>query len=93
MLKKNIRDDQQQALKNHDDKKLEILRYILAQIQNKEIEKKEELSDEETIAILKKIAKELKESIESSQKANRQELVNQYQNQLSIVKSYLPKEL
>jgi len=100
MLKQKIFKDQIQALKNHDQEKLSILRYILAQIKNKEIEKKpsesggkSDLTDEETTSVLRKIAKELNESIEAFKKGEREDLVFEYQKQLQVVSSYLPKEL
>ena len=100
MLKQKLLDDQIQALKNRDKEKLSILRYILAQIKNKEIEKKpsesggkSDLTDEETTSVLRKIAKELNESIEAFKKGEREDLVFEYQKQLQVVSSYLPKEL
>lgn len=100
MLKKKIYDEQIQALKNRDREKLSILRYILAQIKNKEIDKKptspagkSELINEEVIFVLRKISKELNESIEASKKGGRDDLISEYQKQLQVVSSYLPKEI
>lgn len=93
MIKAKIQADQLSALKSGEKVKLETLRYILAQIKNKEIEKKLELIDEEVIAILRKQTKEMRESIEAFQKGGRQDLTNQTQAQLTIVKSYLPAEI
>ncbi|OGK09289.1 hypothetical protein A2767_03575 [Candidatus Roizmanbacteria bacterium RIFCSPHIGHO2_01_FULL_35_10] len=93
MLRKKIVADQIQSLKNHDQEKLSILRYILAQIKNKEIDKKIELIDEEIITVLRKIAKELNESIEAFKKGKREDLISDYQKQLDIVSVYLPKEI
>jgi len=93
MLKKKIQDDQITALKAGNRDILNILRFILAQIQNKEIEKKAVLSDEETIVVLKKIAKELKESIDAFEKGGRDDLVIKNKKQLEIVSSYLPAEI
>ena len=93
MLRKKIVDDQIQALKNKEQEKLTTLRYILAQIKNKEIDKKTELNDAEIISILRKIAKELNESIEAFKKGNRDDLVTNSQNQLSLVSTYLPQEI
>ena len=90
MLVKKLQNEQIKALKSGDKARLEILRYILAQIHNKEIEKKGNLSDEEVVSVLKKITKELKESIASSQKGQRMDLVNSYQQQLKIVNEFLP---
>ncbi|MGB9883503.1 MAG: GatB/YqeY domain-containing protein [Microgenomates group bacterium] len=93
MLKQKIQEDLIAALKNKDQLKLNTLRFVTSRIKNQEIEKKADLNDEEVIIILKKFAKELKESIEASKKANRQELVNENQKQLAIVSTYLPEEI
>lgn len=88
MIKKKLQDEQLAALKSGNQEKLSTLRYILAQIQNKEIEKKTQLSDEEVIAVLKKITKELKESVNAFEKGGRSDLVAQYEKQLDIVTPY-----
>ncbi len=93
MIKQKIQSEQLQALKSGNKPKLNALRYILAQIQNKEINKKSELTDEEVTAVLKKVAKDLKESIDSFQKAGRKDLVDEYSLQLAVLEPYLPKEL
>ncbi len=93
MLKTKLQQDQIKALKEKDSKKLEVLRFILSRIKNKEIEKQAELSDEEVITVLRKLEKELKESLEYAQKSNRENLVRDYQNQLEVIKAYLPKPL
>lgn len=93
MIVKKLQDEQINSLKLGDKTRLEIIRYILAQIKNREIEKKGELTDEEAVTVLKKIAKELKESIEASQKGQREDLASGYQKQLEIVSEYLPAEI
>ncbi|GIW64358.1 MAG: aspartyl-tRNA amidotransferase subunit B [Patescibacteria group bacterium] len=97
MLKQKIQEDQIQALKSGDKDRLDVLRFILSQIKNKEIDKNQpsggELTDEEVILVLKKIAKELKESIEAFKKGGREDLVKENEKQLAVVNQYLPKEL
>lgn len=97
MLRQQLQTDQIQALKNHDKIKLETLRYVLSEIKNKEIEKNPpaggELSDEDTMAVLQKVAKRLQEAITSFTKAKRQDLAKEYQDQLNIIKTYLPAKL
>ncbi len=93
MIVQQLQTDQVKALKEGDKPKLEILRYILAQIRNKEIEKKAPLIDEEAIAILRKITKELKESIAAFTQGKRDDLVREYQAQLTITNQYLPREI
>ncbi len=93
MLIQILTQDQIQALKNHDQEKVTTLRYILAQIKNKEIDKKAQLTDDEILNVLRKIVKELKESIEAFQKGRREDLIEEYQKQLDFVTAYLPKEI
>ena len=93
MIKRKIQEEQLTALKSGNRTKLETLRYILAQIKNKEIDKKQELTDEEVVVLLRKQAKEMRESIEAFRKGGRQDLVTLTQTQLGLVKSYLPAEI
>ncbi len=93
MLGKKLQADQLEALKANNPKKLTTLRYIIAQIKNKEIEKKSELSDEEVVTILQKIKKELQETIDAAQKGGRDDLIAENKEQFEIVASYLPEEL
>lgn len=93
MICQKLQDEMVAALKNKDSLRLNTLRFAIAKIKNKEIEKKAELDDNETIDVLKKVARELKESIEVFQKAERTELVNENKKQLEIISSYLPSEI
>ena len=81
------------ALKNSDPARVNILRYILSKIQTQEINTQKTLTEDEEMNILRKIARELKESLDAAEKAGRQELINQAKSELEIVTSYLPKEL
>lgn len=93
MIKQKLQAEQIIALKAGEKEKLTTLRYILAQIKNKEIDKMADLSEEEEISVMRKIAKELKESIEAFQKGARNDLVAQSQTQLDLVNAYLPQEI
>lgn len=93
MLRQDLYKSQINALKSGEKDKLNILRFVLSQIKNKEIEKREELNDEEVINVIRKIVKELRESIEAFKKGGREDLKQEYARQLEIVSVYLPKEM
>lgn len=93
MIKIRILEDQTAAIKAKDMETLTTIRYVLAEVKNKEIEKQTDLSDAEVIAILQKQVKQLHESIDAFIKAGRTELADQYTKQLEIIKKYLPAEL
>jgi len=93
MLRKKIQDESVACLKSGEKDKLSLLRLILSQIKNREIEKKAELNDEEVVSIIKKMVKELHESIDAFEKGDRADLVTEYKKQLAVVSIYLPKEI
>lgn len=93
MLRQKIQSDQITALKSGEKEKLEVLRYILAQIKNREVDKKTELHDEEVLDVLRKHLKQLQESITAFQKGNRPDLAELSIAQKKIVEVYLPQQL
>jgi hypothetical protein len=93
MLRQKLQDDQIASLKAGDKTRLNVLRFILAQIKNKEIDKKSDLNDEEVLVVLRKVIKELKESVEAFEKGERKELAEDSKKQLEIASVYLPAEI
>jgi len=93
MLKQDIEQKTKEALKAGDRDLLETLRFLLASINNFEIEKRGEVSDEDVISVVKKQVKQHRESIEAFTNANRLELVEKEQKQLDVLLSYLPQQL
>lgn len=93
MLTQKLQADQIAAMKAGHRAQLDTIRYIVAQIKNKEIAVQRELTDEEAISVMQKVKKELNESIESFTKGGRTDLVEEYKAQLEVLLQYLPKEL
>lgn len=94
-LKERIHTDLTEALKARDEFKANALRYILAQIYNREIAKGRDavLTDEELVEVLQKQAKERQESIEAYKAGGRSDLVEKETRELDLLKSYLPEQL
>ena len=92
MIQQKLQAEQIAALKGGQKEKLMVIRMLLSQIKNQEIEKKSVLTDEEVINVLRKFVKELKESILAFEKGGRQDLLDESKNQLVIVQAYLPPE-
>jgi len=93
MIKQKLQEQMILALKSKENKRLIILRYIIAKIQNEEINKKRELNNEEIIIILKKLLQEIKESIEAAKKNSRDNLLQDYENEKKIIESFIPAQL
>ncbi len=92
-LKERLREDMKEALKAKDKVKLSTIRMINSLIKNAEIEKRGELTDEEIVQLLMKYAKQRRESIEMYEKGGRQDLVEKEKAELTVVESYLPKQM
>ena len=93
MLKNEIQNAINKALKERNKTELKVLRFVLSQIQYEEIDKRKELSDEETVAVLQKEVKKRNDAIEMFKKGERPELVEDEQNQVKIIERYLPKQM
>lgn len=93
MLYQQLQAEQITAMKAKDVLKLQTVREIISKIKNKEIDKGGPLVDEEVLEVVKKIKKEILESIESFEKGGRADLVEETKKQLAIVTSYLPAEI
>jgi len=93
MIKQKIQENIIRALKSKDEKTLSVLRYLSSHIQNKEIDKKQDLSDEEIIQLIRQLIKNLKDATVFFQKGGRQDLVSQNKEQIRILSLYLPPEL
>lgn len=93
MIKQTIQTDQIAAMKAKDSERLSTIRYILAQIKNKEIEDRVELSDDEVINILRKENKKLQEAAEEFTKGGRADLAEENAKQAAIIAEYLPQEM
>ena len=81
------------AMKSGDKIKTNILRTLLSTLKEKQIEKKEDINEDEYLSIIKKLVKQLKESADAYQKAGRSELYEKEVSELDILKEYLPEIL
>lgn len=88
-----IKSDLAKALKSAQKEKTGALRFLLAEIHNAEIEKQAELSDEETMAVIRHLGKQRKESIEGFKKGGRDDLVKKEEAELSLLNNYLPQKI
>ncbi|MFQ6009093.1 MAG: GatB/YqeY domain-containing protein [Candidatus Zixiibacteriota bacterium] len=92
-LLEKIDQDMKQALKAGNKDKLTVLRGLKSDLRYRQIDKADELSDEDVIAVLSSSAKKRRESIEQFRKGGREDLAKKEQFELDIITSYLPKQL
>ena len=87
-----IKQDMYAAMKSKDKVKATILRSFLSNLKKIEIEKKNPIEKHEYLSIVKKMVKQLKESIDVYSKAGRIELAEKEKSELNIMEAYLPKQ-
>lgn len=86
-----IQSDIVTAMKARDEHRLTTLRMAKSALKNKEIDKREKLSDAEESQILTTLIKQRKESVESFTKGNRPELAEKERVEIGIIEAYLPQ--
>jgi uncharacterized protein len=79
------------AMKAKEEHKLTTLRMVKSALKNKEIDKREKLTDAEESQILTTLIKQRKESVESFTKGGRHELAAKEQAEIAMIEGYLPK--
>jgi len=92
-IAERINQDLVKAQKSKDSLRLSALRMIKSELRYKEIDKRNPLSDEETVAVLSTMAKKHRDSIEQFKTGNRSELVAKEEAELKVVQDYLPQQL
>ena len=92
-IKTKISEDVKLAMRSKDKDRLAALRLILAAFKQKEVDDRITLDDHQSTAILDKMAKQHRDSIEQFGQANREDLIKKEQQELEIIESYLPEKL
>ena len=90
-LKERITGDMTAAMRAKDAPRLSTLRMVKAAVQNQEIEKGGELSDEELTKALQSLVKQRRDSVEQYEKAGRAELAAKERAEISVIEEYLPR--
>lgn len=89
-----INEDIKTYMKNKDTLRLNVVRMVKSSIQLELINgKKETLEDDEVINIISKQIKMRNDSISEFKKASRDDLIKSYEEEIKVLKEYMPEEL
>lgn len=88
-----INNELKEALKSGDKFKLSVLRMLKSSLQQEQINKKDKLTDEEILAVIKKQVKVRKASVEEYLSYNKEDMAESLKKEIEILKVYLPEEL
>jgi uncharacterized protein YqeY len=92
-LKDQITEDMKNAMRAKDSERLGTIRLLLAACKQKEIDERIVLDDATVIAIVDKLIKQRKDSIEAFIKAERTDLADKEASELKVLEVYLPQRL
>jgi len=92
-LKTRINDDVKTAMRSKDKERLGTLRLLTAAIKQIEVDKRIELDDEQVVAVIEKMLKQRKDSIEQFEKAGRNELAEIEIKEVAILKEFMPEQM
>ena len=92
-LKEKITEDMKSAMRSKESSKLGVIRLLLAAMKQKEVDERVDLNDDDILKIIEKMLKQRRDSIEAFSKANRKDLVDKEEFEVSFLQQYLPEQL
>ncbi len=93
-LREKILEDIKLAMKNKEADRLSAIRFLQSAIKNREIElRPNPMSEQDVIGVIRKLAKQRKDSIAEFEKAGRTDLVDKEKFELNVLEEYLPQQM
>jgi uncharacterized protein YqeY len=93
VLKQQITDAMKAAMKGGDKARLGIIRLMLAAIKQREVDERIELDDAQVLAVLDKMVKQRRDSLQQYTDAGRSDLAEQEAAEIAVIQEFLPEEL
>jgi hypothetical protein len=92
-LKNKITEDMKSAMKAGEKDRLKVVRLMLAAIKQVEVDKRIELDDAAVLAVLDKMVKQRRDSVDQFEKGNREDLAAIERAEIVVLENYLPEQL
>ena len=92
-IKENLQKDLKEALLAKNSVKKNAIRYLLAEIKNREIDNQKLLDDDQISQLIARQLKQRKESISMFKKGGRTDLVEKETQEMAIIQNYQPAQL
>ncbi|HEX9544254.1 MAG TPA: GatB/YqeY domain-containing protein [Pyrinomonadaceae bacterium] len=90
-LREQIISDMTASMKAQDAPRTSTLRMVKAAMQNRQIEKGDELNDEDMTKLLNSLVKQRRDSVEQYEKGGRQDLADKEKAEIEVIEAYLPQ--
>ena len=92
-LKLKINEDMKSAMRSKDSARLGAIRLLQSGIKQKEVDERIVISDGDVLTIIEKMLKQRRDSIDAFKKAERQDLVEKEEFEVSVLMQYMPEPL
>lgn len=92
-LKIRITDDMKAAMRARDSERLAALRFLLANIKQKEVDSQTELDDAGVTAVIEKQLKQRKDSARQYTDAGRMDLADKESFEITVLEAYMPAQM
>jgi hypothetical protein len=92
-LKQQITEDMKTAMRAKETARLGAIRLLLAAMKQREVDERIELTDADIVAIIEKMLKQRRDSISQYKAANRQDLVDVEEFEVTVLQGYMPQQL
>ena len=92
-LKQQITEDMKAAMRAKETARLGAIRLLLAAMKQREVDERIELTDADVVAIIEKMLKQRRDSISQYKAANRQDLVDVEEFEVTVLQGYMPQQL
>lgn len=93
MLKEKLLEDLKESMKDKNIIRKNVVQMVRAAVLQVEKDKQIEVTDDQIVEIIAKEAKKRKDSIPDYEKSGRQDLLDQINEEISILEEYLPEQL
>jgi uncharacterized protein YqeY len=95
-MREKLSSELKAAMKAGEKRRVDTIRMIMAALKDKDIEARGQgkaVSGEDILALLQKMVKSRKESLEIYEKAGRTDLATQESEEIAVIHSFLPQQL
>jgi len=94
LLQETVKKDMVQAMKDKNELSKKVLRMMMSEIRNAEIDKPDHnLTDEDVLKVIAKLEKQRKDSIKQYIAGGRQDLADSESEELTVISKYLPAKM
>ncbi|WP_421187381.1 GatB/YqeY domain-containing protein [Aeromonas enteropelogenes] len=92
-LKDQLKDQQKLAMLAKDKQRLGAIRLLMAEIKQREVDTRVELTDEDILAVVTKMVKQRRDAISQFEAAGRQDLADKESAEIVVLQEFLPQQL